>query len=95
MSGAPGFARAAPHQPRPTALILVMLLTASKALPSTFWNPISAPAWTVGAFFILYALLPYSLRMLKVVLLIHSVSCLGNLTLIASLWCSPRQAVRA
>lgn len=53
-------------QPHPVALFLMLLLSATKALPSAFENPISTPAWTVGAFLALYAILPYCLPLLKV-----------------------------
>jgi hypothetical protein len=34
---------------------------------------VSPPAWTVGAFFVLYALMPYSLRLIKVTMMMMMV----------------------
>jgi len=52
-------------KPQPLALLCIMLTGASGFIPSAFINDINTPGWTIGSLFILYAIFPFAVRMLK------------------------------
>jgi hypothetical protein len=51
---------------KPHALMLVLVAGLSRFVPSAFINRINCPGWAVLPFIMLYALSPFSLRLLKV-----------------------------
>lgn len=57
---------------QPLGLLLVLLLCASAFVPSAMMNAINTPGWTVGAFFVLYALFPYCTTLIQVLLLLRT-----------------------
>jgi peptidoglycan/LPS O-acetylase OafA/YrhL len=60
-----GFLLIPSQQPQPLALLCIMLAGASGFIPSAFINDINTPGWTIGSLFILYAIFPFAVRMLK------------------------------
>ena len=60
-----GFLLISSQAPQPLALLFILLAGASGFIPSAFINAINTPGWTIGSLFILYAIFPFAVRMLK------------------------------